>query len=471
MSRYIIDQEQDGFVVRGRPHPLDVPGQAPWLVDLAYQETRSGRQPVHVERRPYLLRIQPLGECGELNFFDLPRLLSSVAKVLMSPWNRVPLHRGFVLGAPTWLQTWAIKRTMMALTPMVRAEWQRMLAQVDSTVLAVHKKVFAAAWGCKPGGALFDDNLYKHEHIVHDIVTYRAAAVAALACEDFGLAHESPLERMTHWRDLFAPAGMGAYTSLNKTLMNLPGGLPASLLCDLRNVILPRPILNRLELATTILAGNRTTDNFRVFAHASAAEIAEVMRRLQDATQIPLSPRRTRNIGFAVRYLLDFPEDHHGRLVGLAEKAIRWHRADNQEHVARRTITRFGADRKAAAPPISLPEIEGVRFLATVGDIVDEGNQMGHCIASYSERAAEGRCYLFHVDHAGETASVEVDARGRVAQALGPRNCSNKASHWGRSILDHWGRGFPATSDLILEANIVPEDDDFLAELNRLDRE
>ena len=34
---------------------------------------------------------------------------------------------------------------------------------------------------------------------------------------------------------------------------------------------------------------------------------------------------------------------------------------------------------------------------------------MNNCIASYAESAVAGRCYLFHVTHDGEEASVEID--------------------------------------------------------------
>ena len=126
--------------------------------------------------------------------------------------------------------------------------------------------------------------------------------------------------------------------------------------------------------------------------------------------------------------MLDFPEDHHGRIVGLAEKAIRWHGTAGREREARKTIKRFGTERKLALPPIPLPEVPGIHLLKTVGDAVAEGERMQHCIASYSDQAVEGRCFLFHVEYQGENASVEVSYTGKVVQARGPCNSSNKAA-------------------------------------------
>ena len=68
---------------------------------------------------------------------------------------------------------------------------------------------------------------------------------------------------------------------------------------------------------------------------------------------------------------------------------------------------------------------------------------MRHCVAAYAQRAAAGQCYLFHVDHAGQEATVEVSPFGRVAQSCGPDNCSNDATAWGLKVLGMWGDAFP----------------------------
>ena len=407
----------------------------------------------------------------QFGFFEYPQLLDKTAESLMRPWNPPLRDRDGPdesEGRLDKLKKWAIKKTAKAINKPVHAEWQRLLAQVDPTVLAVHKKVFAATWNCRQAPLISEDALYKEQYIVKDILSYPAAAVATLACDVFGPVNESPIEKMLHWRDIFAPAGMGSYHALNATLMNLPGGVPASLLCDLRNLILPRPICNRLELIATILAGARTADNFSVFAHATAAEIKEAMRRVSLSLQRAwaqrgiedhenLSSRRTRDVRTAVHYLLDYPEDHHGRILGLVDKAIRWHGVEGRQMEARKSTKRFGTDRKLTTPPIPLPEVEGIRFLATVADAVNEGEQMEHCIASYCEDAVEGRCYLFHADYQGEQASVEVSPSGKVIQARGPRNCHNKATRWATQVLGQWGRGF-RTADGALEEDRHSED-------------
>jgi hypothetical protein len=208
--------------------------------------------------------------------------------------------------------------------------------------------------------------------------------------------------RRTHLRK-FCPEGLKPYRALNKTLTELPGGVPLSLLCA---PYLSVPCLNNY--------GN-SEDQF--------------------------SSRRTREISIVVGYLDDYPEAHQGNLVGLADRAIRWHRQE-QEEVQRRMLERLGPTTPTARPPVPLPELPGVHFLATVGEVVDEGQRMQHCIASYAEKAVMGWCYLFHVDFEGAEASVAVHPQGGVLQAQGPKNSRNAATVYGERILSAWGRQF-----------------------------
>ena len=107
-----------------------------------------------------------------------------------------------------------------------------------------------------------------------------------------------------------------------------------------------------------------------------------------------LSPRRTKDIGQAVRFLTDFPEEHRGNIVGLTNKAIRWHRDCWQEQAETETRN-LADDLRVAVPPIPLPPVEGIRFLETVGDLRHESQEMKHCIRHYARMAKDGACYLF----------------------------------------------------------------------------
>jgi tetratricopeptide (TPR) repeat protein len=81
-----------------------------------------------------------------------------------------------------------------------------------------------------------------------------------------------------------------------------------------------------------------------------------------------------------------------------------------------------------------------VTFLGTVGEIVGEGERMRHCIATRAQDAVHGRCHLFHVEHEGQHASVEVSPEGKITEAQGPHNTDNVAVPVGRDATAQLGR-------------------------------
>jgi hypothetical protein len=94
-----------------------------------------------------------------------------------------------------------------------------------------------------------------------------------------------------------------------------------------------------------------------------------------------------------------------------------------------------------AKPPIKLPENNNIKFLNTYKSVVDEGDLMDHCIASYAPSAVNGSCYLFHIDYNNEMASVEVSPQGYVKQSYGKKDTKNNASAYGRKVLSEWAKG------------------------------
>jgi hypothetical protein len=144
-----------------------------------------------------------------------------------------------------------------------------------------------------------------------------------------------------------------------------------------------------------------------------------------------------------VQFIADYPEEHAGNLPGLTDRAIRWHRDRHEEHM-QAMRQHYGADTPTMPPPLALPAIEGVRFLDTVSEVCAEAERMGHCVASYIDLAVQGNCYLFHVTYKGEEATVEVGCEGKVRQSQGPRNLRNRASAWGKRLLNRWAAMLPS---------------------------
>jgi hypothetical protein len=450
-SRYIFKETKDGFRITGRPHPIDTPGQSKALVELAYEWSGLRRQPVEVVRRKLWLEVKSGSETHKVAFCDFYNLVELIARLLLAPWTppppdpeapEIPEHR---LG---WLPEWAAKRTAWAICKRVHAQWKRLLAGVNPDILAVNNKVFSVSFGYGLPSILFNEELFRRPYVVKDIIRFRAAAMATRICDVWGVRN-NPVEQMESWRSVYVPEFGVPYRSLNKTLTGLPGGVPLRLIKRLDQFVLPRPIHNRLELLVTLMTGGRgyrrVEDNFRVFAFAEENQIRKCVELVANHCHWTLSIRRWRDVESVLSFVCDYPGQHRGNFVGLTKKAIDWHR-NGQDEVIRRTIETHGELQKVAKPPIVVLEKEGIRFLDTVGQICAEGAEMEHCVASYIDRAMSGESFFFHVDRAGESATVEVDFVGHVTQAQGPRNCNNAAARWGARVLGSWGKQFGSWS-------------------------
>ena len=436
------------------------------------------------------------GPSQRFGFYSFYGLNAAVAAGLMREWQP-PQREG-----ASWphVRQWAVKQTEKTINHLVLHQWHRLLCTVDPTVLAVHRAIFAATLGAAEVATC--PELYRHPYLVRDILHHRAAAIAVRHIERLGdwvrlnkvkssspaaalkaLAEEvgvsveivagfddgphnertdadrigRALEELHDWRGLFSPTGR-PYRSLNRTLMRLPGGVPHGLVCELRSIHLGRPLVDRAELLmATLFAANRRAGrpdrHRRVLFNARVPQIREALGRVAAHTRNDLRFRRTRDLRFFVRFLLDYPDDHDGTIVGLGDKAIRWHQHQlGSERI--RIVEQYGAATAVTAPPIPPVVDPAIHRLATVQEIAAEGEQMRHCLASYIADAVEGRCYLFHVDHEGEAASVLVHRHGGVVEAHGPGNQRNRAAAWGRRVLRQWGRELPPSPTPLLPATI-----------------
>jgi hypothetical protein len=116
MHKYLVEEINNGFVIRGRPHPLDVPGNPAWLVELADEYRRDRRTPVTVVGKKACLETEPTG--AQFCFCDFYGLVEYVAGVLLSSW--VPPDRPKPEWVeedtdyePGWVRDWAINPTAL----------------------------------------------------------------------------------------------------------------------------------------------------------------------------------------------------------------------------------------------------------------------------------------------------------------------------------------------------------------------
>jgi len=461
---------KDGFRVEG-------PSHKPVVVTFEPTFIRVEAQPGSDQVGSYTSGQLRDARFGFYQYYDLSRHLGTC---IAADWRR-PEREGEER-EPTWLRPWKAKKETAFIGKEVHALWKKSLERVDPLVLAAHRQVFAAC-GRRCCDLVMDPELYRYPYIAKDIGQYRAAAIAAMNVDRLALEmaqHQTyytpearkvkqellalqkraracnldigasvslfngdfdidDLEAMANWRGLFSHSGE-PYRSLDRTLMNLPGNIPHGVVCELNMTRLTRPYTKRLELLALLFCHDRT--NYTVFSNARAPQIKEAIRRVAAHTRNELSTRRYRDVKTTIGFLSDFPDRHTGNIVGLADKAVVWHR-ERQQETRDREIAELGAETKALAPPIPLPETPGVTFLDTVGAICQEGADMGHCVGSYASRAVRGSLFLFHIEHNDDRATAEVDYRGRVVQVHGPQNRRNGAARWGRRILRQWGRQFP----------------------------
>lgn len=435
-SKYEIEERPDGFVVRAVDRNTV-------FVDLRETgfniETTSRWRQLALLPDSYLQSCREDAPCNRLGLCEYRRLCHLVCDSLMSDWQ------GRKDGAaPIKIRLWAQKQTQKALGRRLHQQWKRLIARVDPRILGVQRAVFATSF--RAPQLLHDVSLYAQNDFVRDIQQYRAAAHLVDITSQYA---ETPLlhvprsveclSALNDWQEAYAVEGK-RYRSLSRTLMNLPGNMPSGVVATLRRVHLERPITDRLELLTLLLARQESFQPIgypqnwtRLFQHVRRAEILAAMSMVSQAIRVRLSPRRTRDIFTFVSYLLDYPEPFTGRLRGVTRRAIRWH-----AHNIAGEMSAFDNQQAVSLPPIDLPSNPAVRFLSTVGDIREEAARMQHCVASYAKKAMDGGCYLFHIEHAGHEATVEVASNGRVRQSCGPRNTRNVATVFGQKVLHQW---------------------------------
>ncbi len=426
-------------------------------------------KPVRVGLRPWRFVVHEPDRDSEIVLCDGKRLGEAVA---------------YAIAQPAKITRVVNRATREGIMRAVAKQRRRLLRRVPRDVVAVQRAVPRQARRVRC--LAMDPAVYEQPFVVRDVLRYRAAAIALGYCQegpdydrpDFwreaahdvnrgaSLAGKLPenlrtdsrdvatyISAMLNWRALFSPSGE-TYGSLDRTLMNLPAKVPAELVLYLRAVRLPRPITDTVRLLALLTMVRRlcrygSLDIARpgagrslaqILLQATETEVRASVRRVARQIGRGLNPECSWDMDFFTAYLLDWPEEHHGRLGGLVGKAIRWHQA---QLPPRRVIAMLGLGETQATltPPIPLPAIDGIRFLRTVGEIADEGESMQHCVSFHAEAAVHGGLYLFHIEYAGEHATIEITGHAYVTQASGPRNTHNRAVEWGRRQIEEWARG------------------------------
>lgn len=401
-----------------------------------------------------------------VGLFEGHGLVHAVTRRLMRDWQP-DLNRPVFPDIHRWMR----ERVRRRVAALVGAQRRRLLETVPAEVRDVQRAIFAATAGSAELAE--GEALYRHSYLVRDVVRFRAAAIAVRNVADLvgsrarrlaaslegdapqgggGAAPSEPelLAALADWKALFAPTGRSG-RSLRRTLMNLPCVRPAWLVCALVNFELQRPVTDLLQLRVLLsraslapYGGDAVRDrHLELLQFATPGEVRRMFDELGAYLGRRLRPHLFEDITTAVRFLID-AQQRAGRLSGLVRRSLDWHRMAPRRRLAELGLPpEVTEETPVAVPPAELPADARIRFLATVGSILAEGQNMGHCIATRVPRALAGESYLFHVARLSrrgvlEEASVELDLHGRVVEARGPYNTVNGASRWGARRLGEW---------------------------------
>lgn len=390
-----------------------------------------------------------LGTCSLYNFYGL---LETCVNILYNTWVQPKITGNDSVDFN--MKRWAMLTTKKSISKKLRIMWKNCCNNVDPRVEELHRKLFSVSKGTgywwRIEGIL--NNKAKFKYVIDDMLKYHAARVAVLHSNDLIGRREDINTWDGNWMREYSYSGE-SYTSLNKTLMNLPYGILYYHNFYLKNIILPEPATNRLRLwAYLLLSRNMPDDDrvdslFEVILRSDDNEIKEAIRFMWKYFPYLEKDdfRKHGSILHAFRLIFDYPLPiGKWSIMGLAKRSEEYHHdLEMQERFRRMEWEKQNQallSAKTALPPIPFPEDENIKFLDSYKAVYDEGELMGHCIAQYAQNAVKGYCYLFHIDYNGEMASVEVSPNGYISQSYGPKDTKNKASEYGKTELGKWAK-------------------------------
>lgn len=339
----------------------------------------------------------------------------------------------------TKLTQWITTKIKMGLNGPIYKEVLNLHQYLNPTFVQILKKFQSNFGPMKPlPSILYNPNIYKDAYFIGDLLKYNSiyhALHEAYWCDLDNCVKFATFGR--NWRLGFTRTQQ-VCKALNKTLDHFPRGIPNRYAAALANIKLQEPIYDKVKLIAVTGMSTWDTRHKDCIIRSTSEEIRRAFRLYQK--QLKRHGRKVRlnksvDISEFIQYCRDFEGEHNGNIVGLYHKSLEWH----GRQVYNR-LQRADAKTKTATPKVALPPVDNVKFLSTVGEVIAEGNRMGHCIASYANYAVQGTCYLFHVEYKGHSASTMVSPTGEVVQSYGPKNSKNLASEYGKRVLGKWGR-------------------------------
>ena len=279
-----------------------------------------------------------------------------------------------------------------------------------------------------------------------DVLRFRPAAIAVALLETLPWATATPacLEslcvKLQNWRSLFSPTGVVS-RALNKTLDELGPTAASDDLWALRAFTLDGVVRSHLHLR--LLAERALLGDGPAELPARQAQLSLVQRANEDdltglVDDVARAFRRERadtreRAHLFAELLAGTGLPRAGATIGTVVNAAL--------DPGRRRRRRHALD-LMALPPIPLPRHAGLSFLHSAGELIDEGEQMEHCVATRINAARRGDSFVFHYKQGDQGATIEVNAFGVVVGASGIRNAATLTAARGAALLRIWGARF-----------------------------
>jgi hypothetical protein len=92
------------------------------------------------------------------------------------------------------------------------------------------------------------------------------------------------------------------------------------------------------------------------------------------------------------------------------------------------TAKKFRPETKLARPP-TIPNVPGITWIGTIGDLLAEGRSMNNCVMDYAQRGIDGEMYFFHLEKDGDSATTVI-ANDGAYQCEGRNRKANAATKW-----------------------------------------
>ncbi len=370
---------------------------------------------------------------------------------------------------------WATKKTGMAIAKRVALQLNRLKAAIPE-IVQIHKIVFNAIGPKNYKDAcskyLNEKSFWdKNQYFIKDLRNYKAAAIMffekSWSVLDFSkwINKYLPTEikytkkdnkevttryvdnwiEITDWDDGYNKSEKAIckpYPALMKTLLKVKPFALRRVSKVLTCGKIEKTFENFFEFKCFILGmeHHRGREHRKTLEFSTAEQFKKAIRIVDRFLHTKTDMRKSTEIYNALSFILDAPVEGDCKILGLAQRSIEWHR---NEQAMKLKLDEEKRLKLCKLPPIELPKSTRettIEFLKTVGEIIDEGSNNGHCLGSYWQRAVDGKCYLFRIKKGNHIANAEVTREGRLNQIHGPgnRNKDNDAVRLGKIHLNNW---------------------------------